>query len=137
MARPKKEQREARTERLNLRFSPDEWGEIEAKARAAGLSATEFCRLAALGCALKSRPSIARRPRLPVLHTSSRFQPRGRQSQPDRPVTEFRTGLEPRELETSLHRVNQLLDNWQGRTHEPLRCQQRKQFCRGGRLHHP
>ena len=44
MARPKKEQREARTERLNLRFSPEEWGEIDAKARAAGLSPTELGR---------------------------------------------------------------------------------------------
>lgn len=114
MARPKKEQREARTERLNLRFSPDEWGEIEAKARAAGLSATEFCRMAALGVRIEAAP-VDRAPASPagVAHVVALNRVGVNLNQIARSLNSG-MGLEPRELETSLHRVNQLLDNWQG-----------------------
>jgi hypothetical protein len=114
MARPKKEQREARTERLNLRFSPEEWGEIDAKARAAGLSPTEFCRLAALGQRVEAAP-VDRAPVSPagVAHVVALNRVGVNLNQIARALNSD-LGIQPRELENSLHRVNQLLDTWQG-----------------------
>lgn len=48
MARPKKEQIEARGERLSLRLRPAELNELTVRAAAAGLTLSEFARAAAL-----------------------------------------------------------------------------------------
>lgn len=49
MARPKKEQHEARTERLNLRLLPDERVEIETRAAMLGIAPSDYARRRAIG----------------------------------------------------------------------------------------
>lgn len=124
MARPKKDKTEARTVRLNLRLMPDERAEIEAKAAAAGLSPTEFARLAALGGRIEA-----------VLPRSSPPSSGGASSgAPDNVAhvvalnrvgvnlnqiarnLNSGLGLVPAELDACLARVNGLLDEWQGVT---------------------
>lgn len=121
MARPKKQMEEARTMRFNLRFSLHEWGEVEAKAAAAGLSPTEFCRQAVLGCRIESAPARAA--------GSSGRHPAGVAAATAQIVALNRVGVNlnqiarnlngyqgfiPDDLAESLERVNELLDLWQG-----------------------
>lgn len=54
MARPKKQQLDSRTERLNLRLLPDERAGIEARASALGLSPTDYARRRILGAKLST-----------------------------------------------------------------------------------
>lgn len=113
MARPKKEQREARTERLNLRFSPDEWVGLEANARAAGLSLTEFCRLAALGQRVEAAADQV--PPVPVdVSQVVALNRVGVNLNQIARALNAGLGFEPRELDDSLQRVNRVLDTWQG-----------------------
>lgn len=114
MARPKKEQRDTRTERLNLRFSPDEWLAIDARARQAGIGLSEFCRLAALGQRIEAASSSAA-PASPagVAHVVALNRVGVNLNQIARALNSG-GGFSPPALESSLHRVNELLDIWQG-----------------------
>ena len=49
MARPKKLQEDARTERLNLRLLPDERAEVDVRAAAVGLSPSDYARRLVIG----------------------------------------------------------------------------------------
>lgn len=57
MARPKKQQHESRTERLNLRFAPAELVQIEEQARLAGLSVTAYGRSVVLSPPTRALPA--------------------------------------------------------------------------------
>lgn len=59
MARPKKDQTESRGERLTLRLRPGERAQLAARASAAGLTLSEFARVAALGQAAEIPPPAA------------------------------------------------------------------------------
>lgn len=121
VARPKKEQQEARTVRLNLRFSPGEWSEVEPKAASAGLVPTEFCRLAVLG---QPTPAVSSPPRT-AFDAASSPAPSGTAhivalnrvgvnlNQIARALN-ANTGFIPADLEDTLRRVNEVLDVWQG-----------------------
>ena len=118
MARPKKEQREARTVRFNLRFSPGEWSEVEPKVATAGLAPAEFCRLAVLG---QPTPAVSSHP--------PSFPPAGAPAGVSHIVALNRVGVNlnqiaralnaqagfvPEDLQETLQRVNAVLDDWQG-----------------------
>ena len=120
MARPKKQRQDARTVRFNLRFSPDEWSEVEPKAAIAGLMPAEFCRLAVLGQPMQAGASSI---------TTSGAPPSAAPVAVAQVVALNRVGVNlnqiaralnsgvgfvPAELEDALSRVNRLLDDWQG-----------------------
>lgn len=120
MARPKKQQQEARTVRFNLRFSPDEWREVEPKAATAGLMPAEFCRLAVLGQPTPAAASATPSPEAPqaaapagVAHVVALNRVGVNLNQIARALNAG-MGFVPTELEDTLSRVNQLLDDWQG-----------------------
>lgn len=121
MARPKKQLHDARTVRFNLRFSLHEWSAVEARAATAGLSPTEFCRQAVLGCRIEAAPFPV--PVAPAPH------PAGAAAATAQIVALNRVGVNlnqiarnlngyqgfiPDDLADSLQRVNRLLDAWQG-----------------------
>lgn len=121
MARPKKQQQEARTVRFNLRFSPGEWSEVEPKAATAGLMPAEFCRLAVLGQPTPAAASPALSPEVAptssapagVAHIVALNRVGVNLNQIARALNAG-MGVVPAELEDTLVRVNQLLDQWQG-----------------------
>jgi hypothetical protein len=121
MARPKKQQQEARTVRFNLRFSPGEWSEVEPKAATAGLMPAEFCRLAVLGQPTPAATSPALSPGVApasaapagVAHIVALNRVGVNLNQIARALNAG-MGVVPTELEDTLSRVNQLLDQWQG-----------------------
>lgn len=114
MARPSKDQQEARSQRLNLRFTLDEWRCVIAKATAAGLTPTAFCHQAALGSQIEVAPESA--PRLSKSVDIAQVVALNRigvnLNQIARALNSG-VGWVPTELESVLERVNALLDDWQ------------------------
>jgi hypothetical protein len=108
MARPKKQQPESRSERLNLRLLPDERASIEARAAALGLSPTAYARRRILGgklatvAARKADPALV----LAVNRAGVNLNQITRALNSD-------MGHVPRELSNALQRLNRLLDRLQ------------------------
>lgn len=105
MARPRKEQTEARTERLNLRLTLAERATIEAKAAAAGVPPTDYARRVALGCRLAIVSATAADPDL--ILALNRV---GVNLNQIARALNGHSGFSPAELSQTLGRLNQLLD---------------------------
>ncbi len=114
MPRPRKQQHENRTSRMNLRLSPTEREEVESKARLAGLPAHEFARVAALGCRVVAAAQIATpdptAPTTPLVVALNRV---GVNLNQIARALNAQTGIQPQDLVDTLARVNALLDTWQ------------------------
>jgi len=108
MARPKKQQPDTRSERLNLRLLPDERATIEARAAASGLTPTDYARRRALGGKLavvaprRADPALV----LAVNRAGVNLNQIAR-------ALNSGLGHSPHELSETLTRLNQLLDRLQ------------------------
>ncbi|ABB76095.1 mobilisation protein (MobC) [Nitrosospira multiformis ATCC 25196] len=107
MARPRKQQPESRSERLNLRLLPDERATIEARAAASGLTPTDYARRRALGGKLAAAPRRAD-PALVLAVNRAGVN----LNQIARALNSG-LGHSPHELSETLARLNQLLDRLQ------------------------
>ena len=114
MARPPKDQHEMRSLRLNLRFTPEEWRGMQAKAAAAGLTPTAYCHLAAIGAQIEAPPSRVARSTAPadIAQVVALNRVGVNLNQIARALNSG-VGLVPAELDATLERVNTLLDDWQ------------------------
>ena len=108
MARPKKQQPDTRSERLNLRLLPDERAIIRARAAASGLSPTDYARRRVLGGKLavvaprRADPALV----LAVNRAGVNLNQIAR-------ALNSGLGHNPHELSETLARLNRLLDRLQ------------------------
>lgn len=105
MARPRKEQTEARTERLNLRLTLAERATLEAKAASAGVPPTDYARRVALGCRLAIVAVKTADPELVIALNRVGVN----LNQIARALNSH-DGFSPADLSQTLGRLNQLLD---------------------------
>lgn len=112
MARPKKQQIESRGERVTLRLLPTERAQLAAQAEAAGLTLSEFARVAALGQVLtldRAVPVAAADPHLVIainrIGVNLNQIARGLNTA---------LGFVPDEVRDTLVRINSYLDQVQG-----------------------
>lgn len=120
MARPKKEEQDTRTERLNLRLTPDERAEVDAKAAAVGVSPTDYARRLALGGRLAR---ITRSVSDPVLVLA--LNRLGVNLNQIARSLNNSGGVSPAELSATLARLNALLDQLQEVFSESQCCTER------------
>jgi hypothetical protein len=110
VARPRKEQIEARSERLNLRLTLGERATLEAKAAAAGVPPTDYARRLALDGQLTIVQAKAADPQLVLALNRVGVN----LNQIARAINAH-TGFPPADLSRTLARLNQLLDDLQAR----------------------
>lgn len=108
MARPRKEQIDARTERLNLRLTLAERAAIETKAASAGVPPTDYARRVALGSRLAVVSAQVADPQLVL--ALNRI---GVNLNQIAHALNSQAGVSPAELSQTLARLNQLLDHLQ------------------------
>lgn len=108
VARPKKQQQEARSERLNLRLQPDERADIEARAVALGITPSDYARRLVIGgrlasvVAKKADPSLV----LAINRAGVNLNQIAR-------TMNSGAGHVPLDLADTLERINRLLDRLQ------------------------
>ena len=115
MARPRKDQLDARGHPVSVRLTPDERVQLQGKADVAGLSLSDFIRQAALGASIHVAAPIPTSTASPagVAHIVALNRVGVNLNQIARALN-AETGFNPAELDDALKRVCDLLDEWQG-----------------------